>query len=154
MHENINKELRRLIAAIPSDVSNDAVGARAPKIEEMFTPEAHAAALDPGSPIVVGARGAGKSFWSGVLGNDETKQAASLAYPRLHLQNVSVQFGYTGVPGGKGLGRDVIDQLHADATIEVAKTFWWATILRAIYFYLDDSTPKFSELMRISADWE
>lgn len=154
MLENTNKELRGLIAVIPSDVSNDAVGARAPRIEDMFTPEAHAAALDPGSPIVVGSRGAGKSFWSGVLGNEETKQAAALAYPRLRLDNVSVQFGYTGVPGGKGLGRDVIDQLHAGSTAELAKTFWWATILRATHFHISSSSPKFAELMRVSSDWE
>ncbi|MFA5964084.1 MAG: hypothetical protein WC804_08715 [Sphingomonas sp.] len=149
-----NKVLRRLIAAIPSDVSNDAVGARAPKIEDMFTPEAHAAALDPGSPIVVGARGAGKSFWSGVLGSDETKNAAALAYPRLKLNDVSVQFGYTGVPGGRGLGRDVIDNLRADASAEVARTFWWATILRATYFHTEDKSPKFAQLMQIAGDWE
>jgi hypothetical protein len=148
------RELRRLISAIPSDVSNDAIGARAPKIEDMFAPEAHAAALDPSNPIVVGARGAGKSFWSGVLGHPETKEAAALAYPRLGLQKVFVEFGYTGVPGGKGLSRDVIDNLKADASLESARAFWWATILRATHFYKQQKSPKFAELIALAENWE
>ncbi|MBR0646857.1 hypothetical protein [Plastoroseomonas hellenica] len=154
MSETRNRELRRLISAIPSDVSNDAIGARAPKIDDMFAPEAHAAALDSANPIVIGARGAGKSFWSGVLGNLQTKQAATLAYPRLGLQDVSVAFGYTGVPGGRGLSRDVIDSLRADSSVENARSFWWATILRATNFHKNDESPKFSELMRMASDWE
>jgi hypothetical protein len=148
-----NQELRRLISTISSDVSNDAIGARAPKIEDMFAPEAHAAALDPSNPIVVGARGAGKSFWSGVLGNETTKEAAALAYPRLGLQKVLVEFGYTGVPGSKGLTRDAIDKLRADASLESAISFWWATILRAAHFYQQRS-PKISELIALAEDWE
>lgn len=149
-----NQGLRRLIGAIPSDVSNDAIGARAPKIDDMFAPEAHAAALDPNNPIVVGARGAGKSFWSGVLGNEATKEAAALAYPRLSLGKVLVEFGYTGVPGGRGLARDVIDSLNADETEESARAFWWATILRAAYFYKKEKPPKFSDLIALAKDWE
>lgn len=146
--------LRQTIAAIPGDASNDAIGSRAPKLADMFAPEAHAAALDPGSPIVVGARGAGKSFWSGVLGNPEMKGAAALAYPRLSLNSVAVQFGYTGVPGERGLGRDAINQSLAQPNAETAKAFWWATILRAASYQISGNTPKFSELMRVASDWE
>lgn len=154
MTANRNQALRRLIGAIPSDVSNDAIGTRAPKIDDMFAPEAHAAALDPDNAIVVGARGAGKSFWSGVLGNQATKEAAALAYPRLGLDKVLVEFGYTGVPGGKGLARDVIDSLKADETEESARVFWWATILRAAYYYRREKSPKFSSLIALARDWE
>lgn len=148
-----NKILRRAIAATSGDVSNDAVGSRAPKIADMFAPEAHAAALDPGSPIVVGARGAGKSFWSGVLGNAETKAAAVKAYPRLKLDRVSVEFGYTGVPGGRGLGREAIDPLIGDLNSDRAKNFWWATILRAADFQVG-LHRTFSEKMQSASDWE
>ena len=154
MAGNQTQELRRLIGAIPSDISNDAIGERAPKIDDMFTPEAHAAALDPTNPIIVGARGAGKSFWSGVLGNAATKQAAAIAYPRLGLDNVQVEFGYTGVEGGKGLARAAILQQNAEASEAAARSFWWATILRAAHFFKDGKTPKFSELTRLAEDWE
>ena len=149
-----NRQLRRLVSTIPSDVSNDAIGVRAPKIEDMFAPEAHAAALDPDNPIVVGARGAGKSFWSGVLGNADTKDAVATAYPRIHLGEVMVEFGYTGVPGGKGLARDVIDSLNANASEESARAFWWATVLRAAYFFRKEKPPKFFDLLTLARDWE
>lgn len=91
--------LRTAIAAIPADVSNDAVGSYAPKLEDIFAPEMHATALDPSIPIVVGSRGAGKSFWAGVLGQNDTRQAAAIAYPRLDLGRLSVAFGFTGAVG-------------------------------------------------------
>jgi hypothetical protein len=149
-----NRELRRLISAISSDVSNDAIGVRAPKIDDIFAPEAHAAALEPSNPIVAGARGAGKSFWSGVLGLDDTREAAAIAYPRLGLQKVFVEFGYTGIPGGKGLARDGIDSVRADANLDSARAFWWATTLRAAFFYKKQTPPKFSELMTLARNWE
>ncbi|WP_295587088.1 hypothetical protein [uncultured Lamprocystis sp.] len=56
--------IRRAIAAIPGDVSNDAVGINVANIEDIYAPESHSAALDPNTPIVLGHRGTGKSFWA------------------------------------------------------------------------------------------
>jgi len=127
------KAIRRAIASIPGDVSNDAVGANVAKLDDMFAPESHSDALDPCTPIVLGSRGSGKSFWSSVLGQKETKEAAANAYPRLGLVKVDVQFGYTGVGGANGVTQDHIDDLIApEGTIDDAKAFWWATILSAI----------------------
>ena len=61
------RAIRGAIAAIPPDASNDAVGANAARLEEIYAPETHAAALDPATPIVLGSRGSGKSFWASVL---------------------------------------------------------------------------------------
>ena len=47
--------LRSAISGIPGDVSNDAVGAHVAKLEDIFAPETHAAALDPRTPIVLGS---------------------------------------------------------------------------------------------------
>ena len=66
------RAIRSAIAAIPGDVSNDAVGAHVAKIDDLFAPESHAVALDPTTPIVIGTRGSGKSFWSSVLGQVDT----------------------------------------------------------------------------------
>jgi hypothetical protein len=71
--------IRMGIAALPADVSSDAVGAAVPKMDDIFAPQNHAAALDPATAVVVGARGTGKSFWSGVLGQDDTRSAAATA---------------------------------------------------------------------------
>jgi hypothetical protein len=123
--------IRAGIAELPSDVSNDAVGSAVPKLDDIFAPQNHAAALDPATPIVVGARGTGKSFWSGVLGQDETRNAAATAYPNLRLDRTSVEFGFTGIGGLRGTTKDAIDKYVKDDERSNALTFWWATILRA-----------------------
>jgi hypothetical protein len=147
--------IRQGIASIPGDVSNDAVGAYAPRLEDMYAPETHAAALDPATPVVVGSRGAGKSFWSGVLGQQATREAAARAYPRLGLKDVRVGFGFTGVAGPEGIGIDALNQLVSpNADMEQAKAFWWATILRAAAYAIDGTITRLSELITTAADWE
>ncbi len=147
--------IRAAIAAIPGDVSNDAVGDHAPKLHDIFAPEGHTAALDPAIPIVVGSRGAGKSFWSGVLGQTETREAADTAYPRLGLKDLTVAFGFTGAVGGpEGVSVEASNQLvPQDASPEQAKAFWWATILLAVA-RSSGQRPKLSELLPQASDWE
>ncbi len=124
--------VRTSLASMSGDVSHDAVGNRIPEACEIYAPETHAAALDPQTSIVLGARGTGKSFWAGVLGNDATRMAASGAYPRLALDTVDVGFGFTGLGGPEGIGRDALDDLlPTSAGAEEAKQFWRATILHA-----------------------
>lgn len=145
--------VRRAIASLPADVSNDAIGAHAPRLEDIYTPGAHAAALDIGAPIVLGARGTGKSFWAGVLGDDELRGAAGKAYPRLGLARLRVQFGYTGIEGPYGVGRDKLDAcLPPDATSTDARAFFWATILRALAGATGPEVPELGELMRVGHD--
>lgn len=125
--------IRLAMAALPADVSTDAIGAQAPRLEELYAPETHAAALDPGTPIVQGARGTGKSFWAGVLGDPALRRAAATAYPRLGLEALEVQFGFTGIEGPLGIGRDKLDEcVRPEAAPDEARAFWWSTILRAL----------------------
>ncbi len=127
------RAIRETIASWPSDVSSDASGAQVPSVEEIYAPETHAAALDPAAPLVVGARGTGKSFWAAVLGDPALRTAAAKAYPRIRLADTEVQFGYTGLDGMGGIGREKLDQCVAeDADQNEARTFFWATILRAL----------------------
>lgn len=147
--------IRRAVAAIPGDVSNDAVGASVAKLEEVFAPAAHAAALDLATPVVVGARGTGKSFWSGVLGQTQTRQAAALAYPRLGLDKVEVAFGFTGIGGEGGVSVDALDSLVPfDAETGDAKAFWWTTILTAIGRAMRQETSRLQDLVPAGRDWE
>ena len=147
--------IRRVFATIPGDVSNDAVGDHAPKLEDIYAPETHAAALDPSIPIVVGSRGAGKSFWSGVLGQRVTRNAAAVAYPRLHLKDLEVAFGFTGAVGGpNGISFEMLNSLLApNAGVDQAKSFWWATVLRAAARTTGEP-PRLSELIEVGRDWE
>ncbi len=145
--------IRAAMASLPADVSNDAIGSSAPKLEDIYAPETHAAALAPTTPIVLGARGTGKSFWAGVLGNAELLRAAATAYPKLGLTRLDVQFGYTGIGGPSGIGRDKLDQcLAADAGLEEACVFFWATILRALAAVPGQPLPSLPKLMTEARD--
>lgn len=147
--------IRDALAAIPGDVSSDAVGANVAKLNDIYAPETHAAALDPEIPVVLGSRGTGKSFWASVLGQADTRQAAARAYPRLNLGSITVSFGFTGIGGPDGIGIDAINScVPADAGKEQAKGFWWATILRAVSQASGETAAKLSSFLLIAADWE
>lgn len=152
------REIRRAIARIPADVSNDAVGANVAKLEDIFAPETHSVALDPCTPIILGARGSGKSFWSSVLGQADARTDVAKAYPRLGLSKVDVQFGYTGVGGPDGVSVEHIDSLVSpDTPIDEAKAFWWSTILNAAarqYSQGNNKRSKPKDFFSIAQDWE
>ncbi|MTW21087.1 hypothetical protein [Allochromatium palmeri] len=149
------RHIRAAIAQIPGDLSNDAVGVHVASLDDIYAPEAHAAALDPNTPIVLGARGSGKSFWAGVLGRDETRAAAASAYPRLGLEKVTAQFGYTGIGGPDGISAEQIDAaLPAEASIEDAKAFWWASVISAVERSAGESLAKPKDFFPQAQDWE
>ena len=147
--------IRRALGAISGDVSNDAVGAHVAKLEDLYAPATHSAALDPTAPIVLGSRGSGKSFWAGVLGQKETRLAAAEAYPRLGLSKVEVHFGYTGIGGPEGVSMEHIDAaVPDDADIDQAKAFWWATILAAAARSAGKTVAKPKNYLNDALDWE
>src|SRR5712672_3064661 len=67
--------------------------------DELYAPSAHANALDPSRPLVVGNRGVGKSVWSGVLADQKTRMAIASSYPRLRLDRLTVQLGFHEAAG-------------------------------------------------------
>ena len=149
------RAIRNAIAAIPPDVSNDAVGANAAKLEDLYAPETHAAALDPATPIVLGSRGSGKSFWASVLFQSDTREAAARAYPRLGLDRLDVRFGYTGIGGPDGVPGDAIDTAVApNGDHDDAKAFWWATILSAAARSAGTTTARPSAFLGLARDYE
>ncbi|MCB1506935.1 MAG: hypothetical protein KDJ47_18360 [Hyphomicrobiaceae bacterium] len=150
------RNIRAAIASIPGDLSNDAVGGHVAALDDIYAPETHAAALAPNTPIVLGARGSGKSFWASVLGRRETRDAAATAYPRLALDKTTARFGYTGEVGGPdGISREQLDQaVAADAGFEDAKAFWWATVLSAAARDDGNATAKPKDFLKQARDWE
>lgn len=144
--------IRSEVANLPGDNSADAVGSRAPKLEELYAPVRHAAALDPSSPIVQGSRGAGKSFWAGVLFSDQLRRAAAMAYPRLGLDRLQVRIGFSGIGGADGIGRDRLDAcLPENATMAEAKSFFWATVLNGLA-EADASENKLEDWLPMAAN--
>jgi hypothetical protein len=88
------KEIRELIKdALPQET---AVFGRAPDLRNTFTPARHARALHPDAMLVVGIRGAGKSFWWTVLQSKEHRQMVAHLMPKSGIKKetkVSAGFG-------------------------------------------------------------
>jgi hypothetical protein len=120
--------VRKILAGLPSD--HDASGTNRPKVEEIFAPRQHANALDPNTPIVAGARGTGKSFWAGVLEQEDTRAVAARAYPNLGLDRLIVQAGYTGFDGDV-TPSTINARVPNGMENEKAASFWLAVIMRA-----------------------
>jgi hypothetical protein len=122
--------IRLSIASLATD--HDAVGEYKPTVGELFAPEQHRSALAPSTQIVVGARGAGKSFWAGALAQEETRELASKLYPRLGLDRLVVRFGYNGFDTDGGIARSTLDaRIPNERDHDKAVRVWQAVILRS-----------------------
>lgn len=128
--------IRRLLVNLPTD--HDADGEHRPTVGEVFAPEQHASALAPSTLIVVGARGAGKSFWAGVLGQSDTRQLAAEVYPRLGLDRATVLFGYNGFDTGSAVTRRTVEARTQGGGHDAALSFWQAVLLRSSLGAIDD----------------
>jgi len=147
--------IRSVLAALPSD--HDASGEHRPTVDEIFTPDQHANALDPNTPVVVGARGTGKSFWAGVLGQDDTRAETAIAYPNLGLDRLLVQPGYSGLQGDETVSAKIIDaRVPKGAEVDRAPDLWQAVIMRAASSALNpnNSPQTIREIMERFSDPE
>ena len=132
--------IRRLLTDVPTD--HDADGEHRPAVGDVFAPEQHASALAPSTLIVVGARGAGKSFWAGVLGQNDTRQLAAEVYPRLGLDRVTVAFGYNGFDTGSAVTRRTVEARTLNGGHDAALIFWQAVLLRSALSAIDDTEAE------------
>lgn len=147
--------IRRALSTLPSD--HDASGQHRPTVAEIFTPEQHANALDPNTPVVVGARGTGKSFWAGVLEQDDTRAVAAAAYPHLGLERLIVRPGYTGFTGENVVTPKTIEvRIPLGQESERGFDFWQAVILRATRsaIHPHQESESIRDLMKQFADPE
>lgn len=126
--EDINT-IREAIKRFDPSASTTIVGADKAKLSDVFAPTAHSKALDPATSLVLGARGAGKSFWASVLFNEDTRQLAAELYPRLGLDKLLVKIGFAGI-NRAGVPKAVIDQLvPLGEEKDTADPFWQAVIV-------------------------
>ena len=123
--------IRDAIAGFEPSASTTIVGVDKAKLEDIFAPTTHSKALDPATTLVLGARGAGKSFWASVLYNDDTRRLAADLYPRLGLGSLRVQIGFGGVARA-GVSKADIDKLVPFGQEKTAAfPFWQAVIAGA-----------------------
>ena len=66
----------------------------------LYNPPGHANALDPQRFIVVGRRGAGKTFWANALVDEKWRDDISRLYPHLELGGLRIRSGFNGQESG------------------------------------------------------
>ncbi len=123
------KEIRELmINALPEDI---AVFGQTPDLRNTFTPTGHARALHPDAMLVVGMRGAGKSFWWTVLQSEDHRQLVAHLMPKSGIKRstkISVGFGERPSPDnypGKDTLVDLISRFDP-------RQVWRTIVLRQI----------------------
>ncbi|MFA7240667.1 MAG: hypothetical protein WC091_11175 [Sulfuricellaceae bacterium] len=113
-----------------------------PEIKDIFAPRGHEGALDPERILVVGGRGVGKSFWSGALLNDNTRDFVSKFYPRLGLDSCRVALGYSGtdlIENGPP-SQEMLDDLVEKDGFK-PEIIWRAVVLHCLRAYIDIELP-------------
>ncbi|MES2046362.1 MAG: hypothetical protein V4475_21015 [Pseudomonadota bacterium] len=154
------KIIRQSIAEMDASAASSATGVDRPIPSQIFAPEHHVGALDPNTTIVLGARGAGKSFWAGVLVHEDTRSAVAAAYPQVDLNTLTAEVGFSGQAGDGSVSRATIDALVEPGAERVkAVLLWRCVILRAVLRSADPDMPrkKISTMMVEYADpeeWE
>jgi len=123
------KEIRELVKdTLPEDT---AVFGQAPDLKNTFTPVGHFRALHPDAMLVVGIRGAGKSFWWAVLQNAEHRRMVAHVMPKSDIKestNISAGFGERPSPYDYP-GKDVLVQLCGQFD---PRQVWRTIVLRKI----------------------
>jgi hypothetical protein len=145
--------IRQGLLDIPENVSHTAV--KPPEPEEIYTPRLHESALDPDRQLVIGGRGAGKSFWAGAMADTKAQKRIIRAYPKIKLGQATVALGFTGekrsVDNGIAPSPDIIgDQLRKGFE---ASHIWYAVIVRALRDWAGMSIPqRFGEIVQWVAE--
>lgn len=147
--------IREAMARFDPSASTTIVGADKAKVQDIFAPTAHSKALDPATTLVLGARGAGKSFWASALYNPETRELAAALYPRLGLDKLQVQIGFGGVRRA-GVSKAIIDQLVPVGQEKAAADSFWQAVIAGAALEVTEPGQKHAvkEMLKRFADPE
>jgi len=111
--------------ALPQETS---LSGGIPELKYTYLPAGHAKALHPNSILVVGIRGAGKSYWWSALQSEDHRSLVGRNLPRAGINRetrVSQGFGEKSSPNDYP-GKDAIDDLLRDFE---ARQIWRTVIL-------------------------
>lgn len=86
-------ELHHAFEDIPHEVAHHVP--EPPRLHEVYVVPGHEKALNPETPVVVGDRGTGKSFWSAALNGEETRLLIGRELRRLRMDSVRVSWGFS-----------------------------------------------------------
>lgn len=106
-------------------------------------PASHAKALDPDVQLVVGMRGAGKSFWWAALQQEELRRLIAARNSRLEaIEKAEIFLGFGEKPDpDRYPSRDVLDQLLAEHDARLI----WRTVLAFALGGLPETLPSWKD---------
>ncbi len=85
------EKARKALTALPEGTTRGEI----PSLKQVYLPQSHIKAIDPDVPLVVGMRGAGKTFWWSALQNPAVRQLARLSARRSGLaEDTEVRTGF------------------------------------------------------------
>lgn len=122
-----------------------------PQLADIYVPGSHAKALDFGVSVVVGMRGAGKSYWASVLKDDETRQRVGAELGASSLAKVThCSVGFSTDPDPNNYpGKRVLAKLLQDKYS--AKDIWTAVIA---WHVVSRHSAFSSEPLARTTEWE
>jgi hypothetical protein len=101
-------------------------------LERVFFPDGHRGVLDMRRQLVVGNRGAGKSFWTHALTNPAVRDRLAQAYEFPKLANTEVIIGFNGSVKRTANTPTIEEIQDAHGSGVDPELIWRAVILRAI----------------------
>lgn len=149
----VRRGLTELDPAAAASISGDG----AVRSEDIFAPAEHIHALDPASTLVLGARGAGKSFWASALAQDATRSLTATLYPRLRLNEIDVAVGFSGGEDGRTTPDLINELVPEDDTGSKARAVWRATVIHALREATGQAPERISTLaarLEATEDWK
>ena len=100
--------VREALADLPSGISYG----DEPAASDVYVPNSHLKAVDPGTLLVVGMRGSGKTFWWTALQNGSVRRLMSKQYERSTLRPETIVHAGFGVTANDAYpSKDVLRQL-------------------------------------------
>jgi hypothetical protein len=100
--------------------------------ERVFFPKGHRGVLDFRRQLVIGNRGAGKSFWTHALKNPEVRSALARTYQLPALDRTEVVIGFNGSVSRIGPTASIDDIRQACQSSADPELIWRAVVLRAV----------------------
>jgi hypothetical protein len=128
----------------PSVVPNETID-----LERVFFPNSHRGVLDMKRQLVVGNRGAGKSFWTHALTNPTVRDRVAHAYAIPVLARTNVVIGFNGSTKLIGVTPTIAEIQAANQAGDDPALIWQAVILRALQALRSaDATPSLADAIR------
>lgn len=123
-----------------------------PELHRVYVPSQHSKALHLDASVVVGMRGAGKSWWTAVLASDQHREFVSKQFRGSSLDRVWARVGFglddteVNFPNSETLGKLVADGLGASEV-------WQTVVLRHALLAVGRPVPFADRTWRDRVQW-